>query len=77
MRTVINFSVVGGDVDELKEKAQETYRSLLGDEAAEIPYSATIEVSPEIVVESQDGKQVATEWRGEVNITLSADGGAR
>ena len=77
MRTVINFSVIGGNVNELKEKAQETYRSLLGDEVAKIPYSATIEVSPETVVESQDGKQVATEWRGEVNITLSGDGGAR
>jgi hypothetical protein len=77
MRTVINFSVVGGNVDELKAKARETYRDLLGDPEAEIPYSATIEVSPETVVENGDGRQVATEWKGEVNITLSAEGGAR
>ena len=77
MRTVINFKVIGSTIDELKERAQETYRSLVDNDAAEIPFSATIEVSPETVVESQDGKRVATEWEGEVNITLSADGGAR
>lgn len=77
MRTIITFSVTGADVAELKEKALATYRGLMGDPEAEMPFSATIEVSPETVVESGDGAHVATEWRGEVTANVSAEGGGR
>jgi hypothetical protein len=77
MRTVINFSVTGADAGELREKALAQFRDLMGDPEAEIPYSATIEISPETVVEAQDGTKVATQWLGEVNVTIAADGSPR
>jgi hypothetical protein len=75
MRDVITFAVVGSDRAELHEKATETYRRLMGDEKAEIPHGATIEISPEQTAEAGSGEVIATVWEGRVTLTLTSEDG--
>lgn len=61
MRTVINFTVYGENVDDLKTKALDVYREVTGDPDAAFPHSATLEVKQDDEAEDR--------WYGEVTVT--------
>ena len=72
MRTNIDFEVTGKDRAELERNALGMYRTLMGDEGAEIPFSATMAVTPRSQTISDDGTVTQIDWEANVSISLAA-----
>lgn len=74
MRTVIEFTVEGKDRPDLMEKATALYKEAVGDPDAEIPFSATMEMSQGDIVRNAGGEVVRpVSWIGAVTVSLTAD----
>lgn len=73
MRIVINFTVRGRTKADLQEKAVQLYRELKDDPDADLPFSATITISPDVADPSSTGGSANRGWIGEVSIAVPAE----